>query len=82
MSVLYNPTALLYAVVEYLQQSAHIYDQVDDLPQWEGQYRLVCLTPESERARQIAHLLRAMSSAVHHDRYGYSVCVAEPENQL
>ena len=75
MSITFDPTTLLYAVVEYLKSSDHIYDPVDTKPERDGQYRLVCLAAHSDEAWRVAHLLRVLSDG----RYWYSVCVAEPE---
>lgn len=75
MSISFDPTTLLYAVVEYLKSSEHIYDPVDTKPEQDGQYRLVCLAVNSDEAWRVVHVLRAMSDG----RYWYSVCVAEPE---
>lgn len=75
MSITIDPTTLLYAVVEYLKPSSHIYDPVDTKPEQDGQYRLVCLAVNSDEAWRVAHVLRALSD----DHYWYSVCVAEPE---
>ncbi len=75
MSITFNPTTLLYAVVEYLKSTKHIYDPVDNKPKHDGQYRLVCLAPNTDDAARLANLLRAMDDGT----YGYSVCVAEPE---
>lgn len=75
MSVNFNPDEMMYAVVEYLKSSDHIYDPVDGKPERDGQYRLVCLAVCSEDAWKMAHLLRALSNGP----YWYSVCVAEPE---
>ncbi|MCI0723918.1 MAG: hypothetical protein L0338_33915 [Acidobacteria bacterium] len=74
MSVTFSPDRLLYAVVEYLKASQHIYDPVDAKPERGGQYRLVCLVVNSDDAWRVAHVLRALSDG----RYWYSVCVAEP----
>lgn len=74
MSVVFDPTTLLYAVVEYLKSSKHLYDPVDAQPVQEGQYRLVCLAVDSAEAWRLAHLLRAMGDGT----YWYSVCLAEP----
>lgn len=78
MSITFDPTALPYAVVEYLKSSEHIYDPVDTNPEQDGQYRLVCLAINSDEAWRVAHLLRALSDG----RYWHSVCVAEPESLL
>lgn len=75
MSVTFDPTTLLYAVIEHLKSSEHIFDPVDTKPEKDGQYRLVCLAVNSDDAWRIAHLLRALSDG----RYWYGVCVAEPE---
>lgn len=75
MSIVFDPTTLLYAVVEYLKSSEHIYDPVDTKPEQEGQYRLIGLAVDSDDAWRVAHILRALRD----DRYWYSVCVAEPE---
>lgn len=75
MSVTFDPNILLYAVVEYLKPSEHIYDPVDTKPERDGQYRLVCLAVNFDEARRVAHVLRALSDGT----YWYSVCVAEPE---
>lgn len=77
MSITFDPTTLLYAVVEYLKSSEHIYDPVDTKPEQDGQYRLVCLAVNSDDAWRMAHILRALSDG----RYWYSVCVAEPETE-
>lgn len=60
MSVTFDPTTLLYAVVEYLKSTKHIYDPVDHKPEHDGQFRLVCLAPNADDAARLAHLLRAM----------------------
>ena len=78
MSITFNRTTLLYAIVEYLKSSEHIYDPVDAKPERDGQYRLVCLAINSDDAWRVAHILRALSDG----RYWYSVCVAEPESLL
>ena len=75
MSVTFNPDEMMYAVVEYLKSSDHIYDPVDGQPERDGQYRLVCLAVRSDDAWKMAHLLRALNNGT----YWYSVCVAEPE---
>lgn len=75
MSVTFNPDEMMYAVVEYLKSSDHIYDPVDGRPEKDGQYRLVCLAINSDDAWRVAHILQALSDG----RYWYSVCVAEPE---
>lgn len=75
MSLAFDPTTLLYAVIEYLKSSEHIYDPVDTKPEQDGQYRLICLAVNSDDAWRAAHILRALSDS----RYWYSVCVAEPE---
>ncbi|MBE2223946.1 MAG: hypothetical protein IAF02_20565 [Anaerolineae bacterium] len=76
MSISFDPTTLLYAVVEYLKSSEHIYDPVDAKPEQDGQYRLVCLAVNSDEAWRVARILRALSDG----RYWYNVCVAEPES--
>ena len=76
MSITFDPTTLLYAVVEYLKSTKHIYDPVDRKPEHNGQYRLVCLTPNAEDAARLAHLLRAMDDGT----YWYGVCVVEPKS--
>ena len=76
MSIIFDSTALLYAVVEYLKSTKHIYDPVDHKPENDGQFRLVCLAPNADDAARLAHLLRAMDDGT----YWYSVCVAEPES--
>ncbi len=76
MSLTFDPPTLLYAVVEHLQSSAHIYDPINTKPEKDGQYRLVGLMVNSDEAWRIAHLLRAMSDG----RYTYSMCLAEPED--
>lgn len=43
MSIAFDPTTLLYAVVEYLKSTKHIYDSVDHKPEHDRQFRLVCL---------------------------------------
>lgn len=78
MSISFDPTTLLYAVVEYLKSSDHIYDPVDAKPEQDGQYRLICLAVNSDEAWRVAHILRALSDG----RYWYSVCVAEPEGAV
>lgn len=78
MSITFNPDSLLYAVVEYLKSSEHIYDPVDAKPEQEGQYRLVCLAVNSDDVWRVAHVLRALSDG----RYWYSVCVAEPDEAV
>lgn len=78
MSITFDPTTLLYAVVEYLKSSEHIYDPVDTRPEQDGQYRLVCLAVNSDEAWRVAHVLRALSDGL----YWYSVCVAEPERAV
>lgn len=79
MSLTFTPPALLYAVVEHLQSSAHLYDPIDTKPEKEGQYRLVCLVVNADDAWRLAHLLRALNSSSSDGRYRYSVYVAEPE---
>ena len=74
MSIPYDPTSLLYAVVEYLKTSNHISDPVATQPEREGQYRLVCLAFAYADAWRVAHLLRALGDGT----YWYSVTVAEP----
>jgi len=76
MSITYAAPALMYAVVEYHTSAKHIYDPVTTPPEQEGQYRLVCLAPDSADAWRIAHLLCALSDG----RYRYTVCPAEPES--
>ncbi len=76
MSITFDPATLLYAVVEYLRSTKHLYDPVNDKPERDGQYRLVCLAPNADDAARLAHLLRAMDDGT----YWYSVCVAEPES--
>jgi hypothetical protein len=76
MSIAFDPTTLLYAVVEYLKSTKHIYDSVDHKPEHDGQFRLVCLAPNADDAARLAHLLRAMADGI----YWYSVCVAGPES--
>ncbi len=76
MSISFDPTALLYAVVEYLKSTKHLTDPVDHKPEHDGQYRLVCLAPDAEDAARLAHLLRDMDDGTH----WYSICVAEPES--
>lgn len=78
MSITFDPTTLLYAVVEYLKSSDHIYDPVDTKPELNGQYRLVCLAVSSAEVWRVAHVLRALSDGC----YWYSVCLAEPESLL
>lgn len=78
MSINFDSLALLYAVVEYLTSTKHIYDPVNHKPEHDGQYRLVCLAPNADDAARLAHLLRAMDDGT----YWYSVCVAEPESLL
>lgn len=77
MSIAFDPATLLYAVVEYLNSSEHIYDPVDTKPEQEGQYRLICLAVNTDDAWRVAHILRALSDG----RYWYNVCVAEPETE-
>jgi hypothetical protein len=76
MSITFDPATLLYAAIEYLKSSKHIYNPVDTEPKQDGQYRLVCLAINSDEAWRVVHLLRALSDG----RYWYSVCVAEPES--
>lgn len=78
MSITFDPNTLLYAVVEYLKASKHIYDPVDTKPEQDGQYRLVCLAVSSDEAWYVANLLRALSDGT----YWYSVCVAESKSCL
>jgi hypothetical protein len=78
MSISFDPTTLLYAVVEYLKSTEHLYDPVNHKPEHDGQYRLVCLAPNADDAARLAHLLRAMDDGT----YWYSVCVTEPEPLL
>lgn len=75
MSIAFDAHTLFYAVVEHLKSSDHIHDPVDGRPERAGQYRLVCLAPDSREAWKLTHLLRAMSDG----RYWYTVCVAQPE---
>ena len=75
MSVTYNPDSVMYAIVEYLKSSEHIYDPVDMKPERDGQYRLVCLAVNSDEASCLAHILQALGNV----RYKYTVCVAEPD---
>lgn len=81
MSLTFTPPTLLYAVLEHLQSSAHLYDPMDTKPEKDGQYRLVCLVINADDAWRLAHLLRALnsSSSSSDGRYQYSVYVAEPE---
>ena len=76
MSVTFDPTTLLYAVVEYLKSAKHIDDPVDHKPEHDRQFRLVCLVPNADEAARLAHLLRAMDDGTD----WYNVCVAEPES--
>jgi hypothetical protein len=76
MSITFDPTTLLYAIVEYLKSSDHIYDPVNTRPEQDGQYRPVCLAVNSNEAWRVANLLRALSDGT----YWYSVCVSEPGN--
>jgi len=73
MSITFDP---IYAIVEYLKSSDHIYDPVNTRPEQDGQYRLVCLAVNSDEAWRVANLLRVLSDGI----YWYSVCVSEPEN--
>ena len=43
MSVPFDPTTLLYAVVEHLPAASFLADPIDTPPTLAGQYRLVCL---------------------------------------
>lgn len=61
----HDPTTLLYAVVEYLKSTKHLYDPVDHKPEQDGQYRLVCLAPSADDAARLAHLLRAMDDGTY-----------------
>lgn len=65
MSTVYDPQELVYAVVEHLASSRHIYDPVDHVPETDSQYRIVCLAPRAEDAWKIAHLLGATSRGPH-----------------
>jgi hypothetical protein len=38
MSILYDPTTLSFAVVEYLKTTNHIFDPVDTTPTLDSQY--------------------------------------------
>ena len=91
MSVLFDPDALTFAVVEYLKISEHIYDPVATKPERDGQYRVVCLTQHIADAACIRDLLRAIVSRLEIasalatngtptlSTHWYSICVAEPE---
>lgn len=74
MSIFYDPTILLYAVVEHLPAAKHLCDPVDTKPELNSQYRLVCLTLTTTDAWQMASVLRALGDG----RYDYTVCVAQP----
>lgn len=76
MNIVFDPTTPFYAVVEHLKSTRHIYDPVDHKPEYDGQYRLVCLAPNAKDAARLAHLLRAMDDGT----YWYSVCVADPDS--
>ncbi len=74
MSIPFDSTTLLYAVVEHLPSEKHLTDPVDIKPELPGQYRLVCLALNVVEAERIAHLLRALAFGV----YDYTVSPATP----
>ena len=65
MSITFDPTIPLYAVVEHLKSTKHLYDSVDHKPEHDGQFRLVCLAPNADDAARMAHLLRAMDDGTY-----------------
>ncbi len=74
MSIPFDSTTLLYAIVEHLPSEKYLCDPVNTQPELPGQYRLVCLALKVAEAEQIAHLLRALAL----DAYEYIVCPATP----
>ena len=74
MSIPFDSTTLLYAVVEHLPSETHLCDPVDTQPELPGQYRLVCLVLKVAEAERIAHLLRALAIGA----YDYTISPATP----
>ena len=72
MSIPFDTTTLLYAIVEHLPADKHLTDPVDTQPELPGQYRLVCLALNVAEAERIAHLLRALAFGA----YDYTVSLA------
>jgi hypothetical protein len=74
MSIPFDSTTLLYAVVEHLPSEKHLTDPVDTPPELPGQYRFVCLALNVVEAERIAHLLRALAFGT----YEYTINLATP----